>query len=73
MIQPAALTFNYGWDTSQRGHGKEIHCGDCFAMVGQESKPPLARIAAASEPLQISGDSTLGDREGSSPCSFPSR
>jgi hypothetical protein len=32
-------------------------------MVGQESKPTLARVAAASEPLQISGDSTLGDLE----------
>ncbi|SRR6266567_9491300 len=46
-----------------RGHRKEIHGDDHFAMVGQESEPAFRWIAATPRMSQISGHGALRDLE----------
>jgi hypothetical protein len=41
-------------------YGKEVRGDDHFAMIGQESQPPLARITAASDAFQIARHRVLG-------------
>src|ERR1700731_3685705 len=48
---------------TQRGHGKEIHGDDRFAMIGEESEPAFGGIAAAPRLAQISGHGALRDPE----------
>jgi hypothetical protein len=36
---------------SKRRNSKEIHGGNCLAMIGEKCKPALAWIAAAPQPL----------------------
>src|SRR5579862_815048 len=47
----------------QRGHGKEIHGDDCFAMIGEESEPAFGGVAAAPRLSQISGHGAFRDLE----------
>src|SRR6266566_1801349 len=46
-----------------RGHRKEIHGDDHFAMVGKESEPAFGWIAAAPRTSQISGHGALRNLE----------
>ena len=46
---------------TQRGHSKEIHGDDRFAMIGEESEPAFGWIAAAPRASQISGYGALRD------------
>ena len=48
---------------TQRGHGKEIHGDDHFAMIGEEGEPASGGIAAASRMSQIPGHGALRDPE----------
>jgi hypothetical protein len=48
---------------TQRGHGKEIHGDDHFAMIGEESEPASCGVAAAPGMSQIPGHGALGDFE----------
>ena len=45
---------------TQRGHGKEIHGDDHFAMIGEEGEPASGGIAAAPRMSQIPGHGAGG-------------
>jgi hypothetical protein len=48
----------------QGGHGKEVHGGEEFPMIGEEGEPAFGRIAAAwLQPSKIPGDGRFGDIE----------
>lgn len=46
-----------------RGHGKEIHSDDHFAMIGEEGEPASGGIAATPRMSQIPGYGALRDPE----------
>ena len=48
---------------TQRGHSKEIHGDDHFAMIGEEGEPASGRIATAPRMSQISGYGAFRDVE----------
>src|ERR1700686_4280726 len=48
---------------TQRGHGKEIHGDDHFAMIGEEGEPASCGVAAAPRMSQIPGHGALRDPE----------